>query len=168
MEIIKNFEGAIDSPSYRIIKEAIIEHKKEWKDSRWRTQEDFALYIIKNYNGITVIPETVSIYVGDILTRLGLKNKRIEDSNPYTVKELKEFLNDEISCLIVINIISNVFCCGWDEEMFNKIVEMNKEIISEEKYNKLMMLDRERLKCGYIKYGNKKIRNIIQWNKILK
>lgn len=84
-------KNEINSPSYRIIKEAVVEHLNDWNEGKWIKQEDFASYIIDNYEGITVQPQTVGVYVSSILMRLN--PIKTSDETFYTWEELKKELN---------------------------------------------------------------------------
>ena len=133
MEKDIRFENAIDSPSYNAIKEAVIKYQDKWITNKDWNQEKFAKFILDCTEGITVLPTTVSVYVGDVLKRLGIKDRFNNDikDNPYKEEELRNILNnDELCFRMTMDIVKNIHTVGVivEEDIF-KIYDMNKNIL---------------------------------------
>lgn len=153
MKIDEKFEDAIHSKSYDIIKEYIIDHQEDWiKHKEWN-QEKFAEIIQNNTQGITVCFATVCVYTGDILKRLGIKERysRKECDVPYKEEELKEILGgDQLSFNITMMLIRNIHITEFNEDDFQEMYNINRQRLGEDRYKKCMGLDKDRLRCGYI------------------
>lgn len=49
-----------------------------------------------------------------------------------------------------MELIRNIHITGFNENDFQKMYNINRQVLGEDRYKKCMELDKDRLRCGYI------------------